>query len=249
MTVFAFIPARAGSQRVPRKNLAEVGGSSLVHRACRAAYDALTDTVSLSPPIVVSTDDDEIANAARADWGATVHQRPEHLATATAQIEDAIAHWLARSSLKDDDVIALLQPTSPFRRSETIRSCVHLVTEYGLDSAIAVKRDFARATLNGRVRGLWSESEQRDVGLKVIWNHQPDFRPRSQDTRNVGVDCGLCYTFTAGHFRRTRSRMAQITGAVPVSAIEAFDIDTPADLEHARILAPHAERLIAMEEM
>jgi CMP-N-acetylneuraminic acid synthetase len=256
MTTWAFIPARAGSQRIPGKNLAHVGNRTLLERAIRAAADAGCE-------VVVSSDSTEVIDCASGYLAAYLldaqelpphltvfapHHRPEHLAGPHAQIEDAIAHWLVRSSLADDDVICLLQPTSPFRRPETIRACVDLVTTHKLDAAMAIKRDFARATLNGRVRGLWSEREQRDVGYRVIWNHPPDFRPRSQDTRNVGVDCGLCYAFTAGHFRRTGSRMAQITGAVVVGEIEAFDIDTPAQLEAARLLAPHAERLMEMEE-
>ena len=57
--VVAVVPARGGSVGIPRKNLALVGGRSLLRRAIEAAQSADVDRV------VVSTDDQEIASEAR----------------------------------------------------------------------------------------------------------------------------------------------------------------------------------------
>jgi CMP-N-acetylneuraminic acid synthetase len=182
----AFVPSRGGSKRVPHKNMQRVGGLRLVDRAIVCALDAGCDLV------VVSTDDPDTAHAARAYGSVEVHDRPVHLASDTAQIEDAIAHWLHRASpvLADDDVLVLAQPTSPFRRPETIRECVRYVREHGCDSAIAVRRDVARVVFHGRIRGLYDEKLGRDVGVRVLWNNPADFRPRTQDCENDGPrDC------------------------------------------------------------
>ena len=69
----ALIPARGGSKGIPGKNLQEVEGVSLVGRSVQAAL--ASTRVSR---VVVSTDDDAIAAAARSH-GAEVVRRPEHL--------------------------------------------------------------------------------------------------------------------------------------------------------------------------
>lgn len=241
MSTLAFIPARSGSTRVVRKNLQRVGGLTLLDRAIVCALDADCDRV------VVSTNCPEIAHDARCYSRVEVHDRPEPLASATAQIEDAIAHWLHRCSptLADDDVVCICQPTSPFRRPETVRACVELVRKHGHDVAVAGVRDAARVLFTGRIRGVYDEAAGRDVAFEARWDHPPAFRPRTQDVPNDAVDRGLLYAFTAGHFRRVGYRMAERTGYTIVTALEAFDVDTPLDLEIARLIAPHAERLLA----
>lgn len=244
MSVVAFIPCRSGSKRIPRKNLQIVGGVSLLERAVDCARKAGIER------IVISTDN---ANFPLRFEEHETKRAPElHVAgppihTDTAQIEDAIAHWLARATVADEDVITLLQCTTPFRRAATVRACVEWVRSGRDDVCVAVTRDVARVHFNGRVRGVFDDAQGCDVGYRVLWNNPPSYRPRSQDCVNDGVDRGTCWAFRAGHFRATGFRMAPRTGAVFVTEVEALDIDTPGQLEHARVIAPHVERLIAME--
>ena len=123
MRVVAFIPARGGSKRIPRKNLRKVGGMSLLVRSIAHAQAAGIER------IVVSTEDLEIAHAASQEPGVEIHVRPRELASDGAQIEDAIAHWAET----DDawDAMVLLQPTSPLRRPETIRACLDAMSDHG----------------------------------------------------------------------------------------------------------------------
>lgn len=238
----AFVPCRGGSKRVPRKNLQRISNASLVDRAIVCAIKAGCE-------VVVSTDDAEIAGHAESWAEAEVHHRPEHLASDTAQIEDAIAHWMQRCSptLADDDVIVIAQCTAPFRRPETIRACVDHIRTWGDEVCVAVTRDVQRTLFTGRIRGLWDEAQGRDVAHRVIWNCPPQYRPRTQDCRNYAVDRGTCWAMSARHFRSQGHRMAWRTGVVFVSQWEALDVDTPADLEAARVLAPHVERLMGLE--
>ena len=92
MTCIAIIPARGGSKGIPNKNLAEVGGQSLVTRAINSAVQSGVVDV-----VVVSSDDPTILEAA-ANAGAIAIQRPADLATDTAAIEDATAHALQKFS-------------------------------------------------------------------------------------------------------------------------------------------------------
>ncbi len=130
----ALIPARAGSQRVPRKNLAELGGRPLVAHAIGAAREA-----AIFQAVIVSTDSEEIAEVAER-YGADVPGlRSPAMATATS----ADIEWvLLTMAERDEDVFAIVRPTSPFRTGVTIRRAFERLVELGdrADSIRAVER-------------------------------------------------------------------------------------------------------------
>jgi N-acylneuraminate cytidylyltransferase len=214
------IPARAGSTRILRKNLSLVGNASLLVRAIDCAHAAELHAV-------VSTDDNEIA-AIAASLGCEVHMRPAALATSTAQIEPAIVHWIRSDPRRTDSVgvIALLQPTSPFRTPATVRACVDAVASGEYDSALTVHVDAHRTVFSGRIRGH-----------RVVWERPAGHRPRTQDARDMAIENGCVYAFSRAHLLSTRSRMGGRERAVIIDDIEGFDVDTPEQLEIARAIA------------
>jgi N-acylneuraminate cytidylyltransferase len=110
----ALIPARAGSERVPGKNVRPLAGHPLLAYSIAAARES-----GLFEQVVVSTDSEEIATVAR-DYGAEVPElRPAELATATSPDIEWVRHMLG--VLPDYDLFSLLRPTSPFRGAPTIR--------------------------------------------------------------------------------------------------------------------------------
>jgi CMP-N,N'-diacetyllegionaminic acid synthase len=114
----ALIPARAGSQRVPGKNIRPLAGHPLLAYAIAGAREA-----GLFDAIIVSTDSEEIAAIAR-HYGAEVPGlRPVEMAGATSPDIDWIK--LTLQQLADDgrefDLFSILRPTSPFRRGAAIR--------------------------------------------------------------------------------------------------------------------------------
>ena len=84
----AIIPARGGSKGIPNKNLALVGGQSLVARCVTAAMSS-----RMVGRVVVSTDDDAIAAEAE-KYRAEVVRRPKEIAGDTASSESALLHTL-----------------------------------------------------------------------------------------------------------------------------------------------------------
>src|SRR5512146_273093 len=106
MRILALVPARGGSRRVPRKNLAVLGGRTLVRRALETALAAgCFETVALS-----SDDEEILAQADGLDVVAV--RRPAELATATARAYDVVRH--AGDNLGGgDDAVAAVQATSP----------------------------------------------------------------------------------------------------------------------------------------
>ncbi|MDQ3070668.1 MAG: acylneuraminate cytidylyltransferase family protein [Acidobacteriota bacterium] len=129
------IPARGGSKAIPRKNLAPLGGRSLLAWTCVAAR-----TASSLTRVVVSTDDEEIAREAERCGVAAPFRRSAKLAGDAAPtlpvIQEAVT-FLERSATRVEAVV-VLQPTSPFRRAEHIDGAVRLLFETGADSVVSV---------------------------------------------------------------------------------------------------------------
>jgi CMP-N,N'-diacetyllegionaminic acid synthase len=110
----ALIPARAGSERVPGKNVRPLAGHPLLAYSIAAARES-----GLFEQVVVSTDSDEIASVATR-YGAEIPElRPAALGTATSPDIEWVQHML--SVLPDYELFSLLRPTSPFRGAKTIR--------------------------------------------------------------------------------------------------------------------------------
>lgn len=134
--VLGIVPARAGSTRVPRKNLRRIGGVSLVERALATARAARAITT-----VVASSDDDEVLALANATAGVIALRRPEALATDTALAIDYVRHalsWLVERGEPPFDAVAIVQPSSPFTTSDDVDAVVSLLFSSGADSAVSV---------------------------------------------------------------------------------------------------------------
>jgi N-acylneuraminate cytidylyltransferase len=111
----AFVPARAGSERIPGKNVRPLAGHPLLAYAIASARQS-----GVADRVVCSTDSEEIADVAR--WyGAEVPAlRPAEYATCVSPDIDWLTHALGQ--LPDEfELFALVRPTSPFRGPDTIR--------------------------------------------------------------------------------------------------------------------------------
>jgi CMP-N-acetylneuraminic acid synthetase len=133
--VFALIPARGGSKGIPRKNIKRLGGVPLIaytiaaaRRACHVEH------------VVVSTDDPEIAEVARAFGADVPFVRPECHSTDTASsmsvVKHAVSFWRASGDVPD--IVAWLPPTAPLRRAEAIDGALELLLRSECDSVVTV---------------------------------------------------------------------------------------------------------------
>jgi CMP-N,N'-diacetyllegionaminic acid synthase len=127
-TVVAVIPARGGSKGVPRKNVREVAGHPLI------AYSIAAALASQSiGRVVVSTDDPEIADAARTYGAEVPFMRPSELAaddTPDLPVFQHALQWLEQKEQYRPDVVVHLRPTSPFRRVADIDHAVDLLQSH-----------------------------------------------------------------------------------------------------------------------
>jgi CMP-N,N'-diacetyllegionaminic acid synthase len=125
--VMALIPARGGSKSVPRKNLLPVAGRPLI------AYSILHAQACPSiTRIVVSTDDDEIAEVARRYGAEVPFKRPAEAATDTATDLQVFQHalsWLREHEGYTPELVVHLRPTGPVRETSLIEQAVRLMLD------------------------------------------------------------------------------------------------------------------------
>ncbi|GAA0966378.1 acylneuraminate cytidylyltransferase [Actinocorallia libanotica] len=222
MRVVCVIPARGGSKGVPGKNLARVGGVPLVVRAVRAARRAGT-----VEEVLVSTDDDGIAAAAR-EAGARIVERPAGLGGDTATSESALLHALGTLPERPE-VTVFLQCTSPFIDPADLDAAVREVLGGASDVVFSALETH---------EFQWSRGEDGMTGI----GHSAAFRPRRQDRDPHYRETGAFYVMRTDGLVEHGHRFFGRIGVRAVPALHAVEIDTPGDLAVARALAPLAGR-------
>ena len=121
MKYLAVITARGGSKGIPGKNTKPLNGKPLILYTVEAARRVFQDQ-----HIYVSTDSQEIKNTVESSGLEVPFLRPAELATDTSSSEDVLKHAIKEAVKKGllFDAVVLLQPTSPFRNEEHIKSAI-----------------------------------------------------------------------------------------------------------------------------
>lgn len=132
----AIIPARGGSKRLPRKNILALEGRPLISWTIQAALGC-----PFIDEVMVTTDDNEIAEISKQCGANVPFIRPAFLATEAATsfdvIEHAINYYIDELGKKFDYVI-LLQPTSPLRNSQDIIEAIELLVKKNANAVVSV---------------------------------------------------------------------------------------------------------------
>jgi len=172
--VLAIIPARGGSKGIPRKNIVDLCGKPLIAYSIEAALRS-----KLINRIIVSTEDEEIAEIAM-HYGAEVpFLRPTALAGDRSLINDAVTFTLERLAEENfsPDVVAQLYPTHIFRTPKLIDSLIALLLT-GYNTVKTVKpvclndKCFLVAKENRRLYPLACDSNHPEDGADIFLRPQ-----------------------------------------------------------------------------
>lgn len=231
MSIIAIIPARGGSKRIPRKNVKLFAGLPMIAHTIRAARAS-----GVFDRIVISTDDAEIAEVARAHGAETPFVRPPELSDDHTPTAPVLLHALDFLKASGCAVkwFACIYATAPFLRAADIRRGFELLRTSGAISALTVTT-YAFPIF----RALKMEPTGR---VNFQW---PEYRvTRSQDLPTAYHDAGMCYMFDAERFVALRHQYP--SGQMPIILPDAMpivlprtvvqDIDTPEDWERAEQL-------------
>lgn len=226
MKTCAFIFARGGSKGIPRKNTRLLNGIPLIAHSIRIALAC----PSLGQ-VIVSTDDDEIAEIARS-FGANVpFLRPPELAS------DKAPEWLAwrhaitwvRNNRENFDIFVSLPATSPFRSIEDVETCVDVLRkEPNADAVVTVTEAgrspyFNMVTLDPTGRAELVISPQTGVA-------------RRQDAPKVYDMTTVAYAARPEFVMNSDAIFSGCVRAVEIPPERALDIDTPFDFAIAEAI-------------
>ncbi len=227
MSLIVVIAARGGSKGIPRKNLQPLGDRPLIAWAIAAARAAAVGRV------IVSTDDAEIAAAAR-HWGAeTPFPRPAALAGDAVSLIPVAQHALAETRVLGwgTEQVMAVQPTAPFLAPASIRAAAALMASTGCESVASVVRIVHNHPYRAQRLGA-------DGALAPLYPEGERFLQKQ--------DLPAFHALTGGLYLRRRALLEGWSGkdfglgqdrrAVEVSATESVNIDTPQDLAFARSL-------------
>lgn len=218
VSIVAIIPARGGSKGIPGKNLQVVGGVSLVARSILSANQS-----TLIDSVFVSTDDSEISSEARR-YGAKVIERPAKHATDKASSESVLLHALKKIP-REVEILVFLQCTSPFIDVDALDVAISKVQSGEYDSVFSAQESYDF---------IWSVNKHQEVkGL----NHDENRRFRRQERSPSLVETGAFYVLNAKKFKKIEHRFFGKIGAQIVNEFHAIEIDTPAQLRLAQLIA------------
>ncbi len=219
MTAIAIITARGGSKRIPRKNIRPFLGRPILAYGIDAAKQS-----GLFDEVMVSTDDDEIADIAR-QYGASVPfhrhaQTADDYATTAVVLTEVLDQYAQVG--QSFDLACCLYPTAPFVTADLLNRAVALLTDRQFDTVYPVQR--------------FSFAVQRAITLRddrVAWLN-PDYAlTRSQDLEPTYHDAGQFYVFRPDVFQTTGKLITDNSGGLEIPELHAHDIDTEADWQIA----------------
>lgn len=233
LRVLALVPARSGSKGIPDKNMALLGGLSLIARAGKV--------LSQIPWIdrrVISTDSQRYADEGRRYGLEAPFMRPAALSVDTTGALETIVHALETCEQVEGcryDLLIVTEPTSPFREPADIEATMTALLSTGADSAVTVSRIDTKShpykvfsIIEGRLR-YFSEEGKRITARQAL---EPLY------ARN-----GLCYGFRRETLLRRRALISNNTVSV-VTDRPVVNIDEPLDLLWAKFLLEKGNSLV-----
>ena len=221
--IVAIIPARAGSKRIPKKNIRDFCGRPMITWPIRAALES-----GVFEKVIVTTDSEQIAEVARSAGAEVPFMRPPELSddhTPTAPVVEHALNWLIENE-RMPDYACCLYATAPFVRAQFLRQGLEIIREHQAATCFSV------TTFPFPIfRGLQLEDDGR---VRMIW---PEFElTRSQDLVEAYHDAGMFYWLDSQKFLASKKIYADDARPVIIPRHFVQDIDTEEDFLRAELM-------------
>ena len=226
--IVVVILARGGSKRLPGKNIKKLAGVPLIgYTILTAAQSTLVDK------IVVSSDSDEILKVSSA-FPCLLQKRPAHLAEDITTSQDSLRYVVTefeKEQGEEYDLVVLLQPTCPFRKTAEIEKCIKELIDNDADSSQTV-------TLMREKPELMFVEENG----KLVFQNKNAFFNKSLRRTNYILN-GAVYVVRKEVFFSTGNLYGDKNIPVIMSQDDSLDIDTYADWHVAEKMLEEQKRL------
>ncbi|MCG7530100.1 pseudaminic acid cytidylyltransferase [Psychrobium sp. MM17-31] len=218
----AIIPARGGSKRIPRKNIKDFCGKPIIAYSIETALES-----GLFDKVIVSTDDEEIAEVARKYGAECPFMRPKELADDFIGTNAVVKHtveWYKSCNITISNV-CLIYATSPLLTKETLQTAQQQYNNSDCDIVFcAVEYDFPiwralKPSSNGNVTPIFEQSINK----------------RSQDLPQAIHDAGQFYWGKPNAFKLDSSIFNEKCTPYLIPSFRAQDIDTLNDWKKAEL--------------
>lgn len=233
MNILCVIPARGGSKGIPRKNIKLLGNKPLITYSIDIARHVVDDK-----NICVSTDDEEIIKVVR-EYGLTVpFVRPQELSGDFVGTNEVLLHAIDyyRTSGINYDVILLLQPTSPFRQINDVKSMLKLYSS-DIDMVVSVSKSKTNPYYNcfeADVNGYLHRFVNKAAGALV----------RRQDAPVTYEYNGSVYVISVDALERYGLGNMPKVLMYEMDEVHSIDLDTLLDWELAEAIINRHQDLI-----
>jgi CMP-N-acetylneuraminic acid synthetase len=238
--VLAIIPARGGSKSIPRKNIRSFAGHPLIAYSISAGLAAETVT-----RVLVSTDDQEIADVSRRYGAETPFLRPAAIAqdnTPDLPVFQQALTWLLDNEGYEPDIVVQLRPTSPLRRVIHIDQAVYrLLEQPAADAVRTVCVPFQNPFKMWRIGQDGFMRPLLDMNFKEPYN-----MPR-QELPEVFWQTGYVDAAWADTILSKKSMTGDRILPLVIDPSEWIDIDSPDDWRRAERLLESGE--ITLEDL
>lgn len=219
----AIIPARGGSKRIPKKNIKDFYGKPIIAYSIEAALKS-----RLFDKVIVSTDDQEVAQIAKQCGADVPFLRPQNISDDYSSSDDAVSHAIDFLQNKNSNInfVCALYATAPLVKVESIIE--------GYKKIQTNKYDFVFSATE------YSFPIQRAFKINLLGTlemFQPDcYITRSQDLEKAYHDAGQFYWGKAHSFLEKKIVFSNTSTIVNLPNNEVIDIDTIEDWHKAEIL-------------
>lgn len=216
--VLAIIPARAGSKGIPNKNMHALNGIPLMKYTIQSAIKS-----DIIDHICLSTDSEEYRKYGLKCGIEVPFLRPSELATdssSTVSVVDHALNWYIEYGNFNPEYILLLQPTSPFRRPESIKKALDMIKENKANSLISVNEVSAHPC----------EYIVPNNNSSFTYVMNPPQKAGRQNYPLVYFINGAIYLFKASYFKETKQIFDNQAALLVTENFESVDIDDMFDL-------------------
>ena len=214
------IPARKGSKRINNKNFISINKKPLMYFTYKEAIKIFD-----KKNIFVSSNDEK-AKKFSSKYGLQFIERPQNLCKDTSTTEQAILHFIKKTSLKKSFIsknIILLQITSPMRTYKDILGSIQKFNNLNLDSIFSGFKE----------KGFAWISKKRKLE-SISFNFKK--RKRSQELADIVYENGSIFIFNIKKFLKFKNRICGKFDYYEMNKKVSIDIDEKRDLKILRKL-------------
>lgn len=235
----ALIPARSGSKRLPEKNIRLLGNKPLIAYSIESALKS-----NLFAEVIVSTDDDKIADIAINHGAQVPCLRPKELSGDFSYDIEWVNHsikFMIKTPSVNIQNLAILRPTSPLRSSETIIAAVEaLNSTLWADSLRAMEP----TTIHPGKMWIVDENKRAVPYVAQIDKSVPTHDSPTQILQKLWIQNASLEIVRFSAFSETGSISGRTVLSFEMPGLEGFDINTLEDLQYLEFLVSRSPEIL-----